>query len=102
MWKLLLHCHSLMVYKPIVAVSLICFIYAIIDARVEEESRKALYHRPSTLVARDRNRQTYTSSIGEGLFSHLRKANSNGDAIAAFEGDEWLTGEKRKDLDRVS
>ena len=56
-----------------------------IDVRVLAASNAALYHMPSDLRARDSNGQTYTSRIGDGLFSSL--AYKAGDTICTFSGE---------------
>ena len=65
-----------------------------INLRVLSASRAALYHSPSSLRARDRNRQTYTSTIGHGLFSSI--AYKAGDPICVFSGDIISTVEQRR------
>ena len=64
------------------------------DLRVLAASRAALYHCPSNLRARDRNKQTYTSRIGDGLFSSI--AYKPGDFICKFSGDFISTDERLK------
>lgn len=64
------------------------------NMRVLAASKAALYHIRSTLRALDLNKQTFTSRIGDGLFSSLSYC--DGDVICQFVGEVITTVEGRR------
>jgi hypothetical protein len=52
--------------------------------RVDTTSLRALYHIPSQLRVKDRNGQTYTSTVGDGLFTSI--GYHKNDIIAYYNG----------------